>query len=312
MRIAMIGAGGIARVHLSALSQDPALEIVAHVSASEERARANAAVFGGRAFPDLSSLLDAFRVEAAWVCVPPYAHGEVEDALIRRRIPFFVEKPLAADAETPERIARALDDTGLVTAAGYHWRAMDTVQEVRARLREQPPALLHGLWFDAGPPPPWWYRRATGGGQMLEQTTHLIDLARFLVGEASVVSVTSAPAPPDHERAPDFPGAATAVLRFAGGIPAVFSATWLLAMRAAVHLQIVCNGLLMTIGRSEVTYDEPAGRRSMPLRMDPFAAEDRTFVEAVRRGDPSFPFSPYADAVRTHRLCWEITTRLSG
>lgn len=119
IRVGMIGAGNFAAVHLRALAQEPDVEIVGHVSASGERAQANARTFGGRAFAGVDSLLKEARPDAVWISILPGAHGAIEHALIRRNIPFFVEKPLAADQKTPEDVARALDASPVIAAAGY-------------------------------------------------------------------------------------------------------------------------------------------------------------------------------------------------
>ncbi len=312
IRVGMIGAGNFATVHLRALAQEPDVEIVGHVSASGQRAQANALAYGGSAFAGVEAFVDEAHPDAVWICTPPVAHGPIEEVLIRRKIPFFVEKPLAADLETPERIARALDASGIIAAVGYHWRAMDTIPGVRKNLASRRVLMVSGAWLDAPPSPAWWYRAATGGGQMLEQATHLIDLARLLVGEAEVAaSVTTGRAPGGPPDA-DVPAASTALLRFADDVTGVISATCALAMRAAVHLQIACEGLFITIARDEVVYEDASGRRRVPLGNDPYVAEDRAFLAALNRNAPSLLFSPYADALRTHRLCWTITSMAKG
>lgn len=312
IRVGMIGAGSFAEVHLRVLAQEPDVEIVGHVSASGERAQANARTFGGRAFAGVDSLLEQARPDAVWISIPPGAHGPIEHLLIHRNIPFFVEKPLAADQQTPEDIARALDASRIIAAAGYHWRAMDAIPAVKQILDTKRLLMVSGAWLDAPTPSAWWYRAATGGGQMLEQATHLIDLARLLAGEAEVASSMAvgraSGGPPDA----DVPAASTALLRFEGDVPGVFSATCELAVRATVHLQLVCERLLITVARDEVTYEDPAGRRTVPVTNDPYVAEDRAFLMALKRNDPSLLFSPYADALRTHRLCWTITAMAQG
>jgi predicted dehydrogenase len=312
IRVGMIGAGNFATVHLRALAQEPDVEIVAHVSASGQRAQANARAYGGSAFAGVEAFVDEAHPDAAWICTPPGAHGPIEDVLIRRKIPFFVEKPLAADLKTAEEIARALDASRIIAAVGYHWRAMDTIPDVRKTLASARVLMVSGVWLDAPPPSAWWYRAATGGGQMLEQATHLIDLARLLVGEAEVAASAATGRAPGGPPDADVPAASTALLRFQDGVPGVFSATCALTVRAAVHLQLACEGLFITIARNEAAYEDASGRRSVPLGNDPFAAEDRAFLAALNRNEPSLLFSPYADALRTHRLCWKITSMAQG
>src|SRR5215218_5174547 len=88
---------------------------------------------------------------------------------------------------TAEAIAGQVKAAGLVTAVGYHWRQLDLLDLVMEYLVERPPLLVAGYWLDRTPPAAWWARRSRSGGQMIEQTTHLFDLARLLVGEVTSV-----------------------------------------------------------------------------------------------------------------------------
>ncbi len=228
MRVAVIGAGNIGSKHLSILSGEPDVELVAIVSATLERATAAAENWGSKPYSSHEELLTNEQLDAAWVCVPPYAHGPIEAGLIEAGIPFFVEKPLAVDRGTAEEIAAALDSRDIIAAVGYHWRAMDTMPEVRNTIAENPPRMVLGAWHDAMPPPEWWRHQATSGGQIVEQATHLFDTARHLLGEASVIAATATrygqAAYPDA----DVADVSAAMLRFQGGATGVFTATCLL------------------------------------------------------------------------------------
>ncbi|MDM4777925.1 Gfo/Idh/MocA family oxidoreductase, partial [Micromonospora sp. b486] len=65
-------------------------------------------------FRDVDELLAA-GPDAVYVCVPPFAHGPVEEAVVAARVPMFVEKPVALDLETAERIAALVQQRGLLT-----------------------------------------------------------------------------------------------------------------------------------------------------------------------------------------------------
>ena len=306
----MIGTGNIARRHLRALAAEPGVELVGHVSPTAENAAEAAQHWGGRAYMSHEDLLRREEIDAAWICVPPAAHGPIEQSLVVRGIPFFVEKPLSADRQTAEEIAAAVESRGIIAGVGYHWRAMDTIPEVRRRLADSPARMVLGAWHDAVPPPPWWRYQAASGGQMVEQATHLFDLARLLVGEASVIAAIATrhgqAAYPDA----DVADASAALLRFDKGATGVFTATCLLGGFAAAHVQLVCEGLLITITERGVSYDpgrEPPGAPwTVPIGNDPSLAEDRAFMEAVRRNDARLLVSSYADALLTHRLCFDV------
>jgi hypothetical protein len=78
----------------------------------------------------------------------------------------------------------------LVTAVGYHWRYPRTTEEAQEFLARNPVRLALGYWLDSTPPPEWWIKEARSGGQMVEQTTHIFDLARLLVGGVESIYAT--------------------------------------------------------------------------------------------------------------------------
>ncbi len=306
MRTAFVGAGWVANRHLASLSAAPEVEIVGHVSPLPDELSAATHRWGGRGYRTVRELLATEKVDAAWITVPPGEHGEIETAFLGEGIPLFIEKPLSADRATGERIGDAIREKGIIAAVGYHWRAMDTLPEVRHVLAANPARMVLGAWHDATPPPAWWRRQSTSGGQMVEQATHLVDLARSLVGEAKLLGSTGADRPRVAYPDADVASVSAALLSFAGGVPGVFSATCVLGSQAEVYVKLVCEGLLITITQGGVTYDLGSEKREVRLGKDPFLAEDQAFLRAIQCGDPGLLFSSYADALKTHALCHDI------
>ena len=306
MKIAMIGAGGIAQRHLRMLAKEPSLELVGHVARTPKNRLEAAQRWGGQDYATCEELLDRETVDAAWVTVPPGEHGPIERCLIEHGVPFFVEKPLSAERETAVEIGAMLEKRGLIAGVGYHWRAMDTIPEVRRVLADHPARMVLATWHDATPSPSWWRQQAQSGGQMVEQATHLVDIARHLLGEAKVMAASAKrhvrPAYPDA----DVADVNASLLQFDKGAIGVFTATCLLERAASINVQLICEGLLITITQESVLFD--TGRESREVRVgeDPFARENRAFIEAVRRNDCSLMFSSYKDALHTHRLTFDV------
>ena len=167
-------------------------------------------------------------------------------------------------------------------------------------------ALVVGHWLDQTPPPQWWWRQDRSGGQIVEQATHIIDLARHLVGEIIEVYAQGA-----HTASrSDFPGldiaTATAVsLRFATGAVGTLSATCLLGWGHRIGLHLFCDGLAIELSDREIMVDVGRGRPVRQAGEDPVAREDRDFVDAVR-GLPNRIRSPYGEALKTHRVALAI------
>ncbi|WP_199286100.1 glycosyltransferase [Paracoccus suum] len=304
-RLGFIGAGGIAHRHFGVLETMPDVRIVAIADPDAARAAEAAARFGAEAFADHQAMLEASDLDAVYICVPPFAHGAAERACIARGQPFFVEKPLSLDLKVAEDIAAEVEDAGLITAVGYHWRYLDTVDEARAQLAVNPAQLMTGFWLDQTPPPQWWWREDESGGQVVEQATHIIDLARFLAGDVTDVFGLSS-----HRDRADFAGltvptATTATLRFASGTIANLAATCLLRWNHRVGLHVFADALAMEITDHDIMIDTGHGRPVRHAEGDPVWREDRDFVDAVQ-GKENRIRCPYAEALETHRVALAI------
>jgi predicted dehydrogenase len=306
----LIGAGWISTLHLAALDRLDRTTLVGVTSGSLASAEATAIPRGAVAYDDLERMLDEQRPDVVYVAVPPSAAVAACDAVIGRDIPFLAEKPLAAtDAEGPARVAAAIAARpGLVVAVGYHLRSLEQLPEVRARLVANPARLVTARWIGGTPDPAWWRREADGGGQVIEQATHLYDLARLLVGEAEVVGATTLHETPATPADTDVADATAAVLRFDTGAVGTFANT----RRQSSHvidMSFGSDGLLTTIRRSgsepqdwEVELRDGDDVTVLPPGRDPYEVQAETFLDAVLAGDSSAVPSTYADALLTDRL----------
>lgn len=305
LRVGCVGTGFIAGQHLAALARFPDVEIVAVADAARERVQGVAQQYQARAYDDGSSMLDAEELDAVWVCVPPFAHGPVEDAAIDRGLPLFVEKPLATDLPTAARLAARIRETGLLTCVGYHWRSLDVVKETARMLRDTPAQLVTGAWLDRTPAAPWWSQRSTSGGQLVEQTTHLVDLARLLMGEVDTVQALQTTVARDAWPAADVPTASSVLMRFRSGAIGAISSSCVLDRRQQVGLRLVMPGRVIDIGETglydhELRIADGNGEQVVQTDENPIAREDHAFLDALRTGGEA-PV-PYEDALLTHAV----------
>lgn len=309
LRLGLIGAGWIMPAHLEALDRLGRTRVVGVASARLESAGRIAQPRGATAYDDTERMLDEQRPDVVYIAVPPSAAVAACEAVVARGIPFLVEKPLAAtDSAGPARVAAAVAERGLVAAVGYHLRALEQLPDVHERLAADPAILVAAHWQDGTPAPAWWLREAVGGGQVVEQATHLYDLARHLVGEAEVVGAVSTRSDPVVPEGADVVDATAAVLRFGSGAVGTFANT----RRQATHtvqISFTGDGPRTTIRRTsplpgawEVIAED--GQRTVitPPGRDPYERQAERFLDAVEAGDPGAVFAPYEDAVRTDRL----------
>jgi predicted dehydrogenase len=308
-RIGLIGAGNVARRHAQVLKSFPDVHLAGITDVVPEAAAALACDAGCRAFADAGELLSA-GVDAAYVCVPPFAHGAAETAVLSAGVPLFVEKPLAATAETAERVGARVAAAGVLTAVGHHWRYLEVVERARRLLASRPVRLIGGTWLDKVPPVGWWPVRERSGGPVVEQAAHVLDLARLFAGEVAEVFAMGDGRPPEVPGA-DVDGVTTATLRFLGGALGTLSTACVLGWKQRAGLEVVADGLWLSVGEEGLAIREGGADPVEELvAADPAAARvavDRAFVDAVRAiGDDVRV--PYAEALRTHRLACALAS----
>jgi myo-inositol 2-dehydrogenase/D-chiro-inositol 1-dehydrogenase len=302
-RIGIIGAGGVAQRHARVLSGLPDVQVVAVTDVVAEAAGRLADACGARAVPDVAAVLDA-GVDAAYVCVPPFAHGDAERAVIAAGVPLFVEKPIAVDQGTALEIAAQISKSNLLTAVGHHWRYLAVVEQARALLAGRPVRLVTGAWLDKVPPVGWWPHAEKSGGPVVEQAAHVIDLARHLAGEVTEVWAAGNGTPPVEGA--DVDGATAAALRFAGGAVGTVTATCVLSWKEKAGLEVYADGLSLAVSETGLVVRDGDDVRT--VESDPDSARiavDRAFVAAVR-GEGDDVRVPYLEALRTHTVALAV------
>jgi predicted dehydrogenase len=317
LRVAFIGTGGIARVYLRTLAEEREAgraTLVAACDLVEERAREAARPFGAQVYTDWRRLVEAGGFDAAFVCVPPYAHEGQEEALAERGCHLFVAKPVALTVDYARRVLLAVRRAGVLASSGYMWRYNSVNEEIQRLLEGRPLGLVLGAYLDGLPGTPWWRDKAKSGGQMVEQTTHVFDLARYFAGEVVHVMAVGA-----RRLLTDVPGMATedvsvCNLAFASGaVGNVASSCALPPGSGRVDLELVAKDAVVRYaleGRFRAWVD---GRQVQGQNAnDPYADIVRSFLEAVRTGDGRGLRSPYADAAQTLAVTEAAERSLAG
>lgn len=127
MRTAIVGTGGIARVHACAVQQ-----LGGSVVAVCGRSIASAQAFGvGAAYDNLEQMLRDHKPDVLHICSPNHLHLEHAVAGFRHGAHVLCEKPLAASREHAERMIAASDEAGRVGAVNYNYRGYLLIEMLR-------------------------------------------------------------------------------------------------------------------------------------------------------------------------------------
>ncbi|MDQ0115744.1 Gfo/Idh/MocA family protein [Paenibacillus harenae] len=304
LQIGIVGTGWFGRMHAEKLAKLEGVKVSAFTATTQEKADQEAAKYeGARGYSSIHTMLDDRKLDAVYICVPPFAHGEIEQALVARGIPFLVEKPLAADEETPARLLKEIEGKKLITSVGYHFRYMDGTSRAQELLRERTVGMALGYWMGSMPGVSWWRKMEGSGGQFVEQTTHIVDLLRYTVGEVSeVYAAYGSRVMTDVEQGVTVPDVGTVTLKLENGAVATISNTCAIPAGDRAGLHIYTNKGVLELSHAGLL-DVEAGRRTeYANRSNPYELENDAFLHAVRTGDSSRIRSTYADAWHTHRV----------
>jgi predicted dehydrogenase len=102
----------------------------------------------------------------------------------------FIEKPIALTSDQGWRMVNAAESAGIVTQVGFMFRFGEAIEHIKKLIDSGDmgtAGLMSARYFCNSLHSPWWRKRELSGGQLVEQVIHMVDLMRFLMGEASTV-----------------------------------------------------------------------------------------------------------------------------
>ena len=208
-RIAIVGTGNIARIHLDALQP---LGPLAEVTGCTDIDAARLADFcagdrAGQPYPDLTGLLRDARPDLVHLCTPPALHHQQALSCLRAGVSVLAEKPPTLSLWELDDLAAAAGRCG-EAGAGRRGPWFATVFQHRfgsgaRRLRALVTAgvlgrpllaVCHTTWFrdQAYFDVPWRGRWETeGGGPTMGHGIHQLDLLLSVLGEWAEVSAVA-------------------------------------------------------------------------------------------------------------------------
>lgn len=174
------------------------IEVVAISDRENAKGKDISARFNCRLYESYEQLLDREQVDFAFAFGRHSEMSRIGEALVRRRIPFALEKPCGVRADEVALLRQQAEAAGVYVAVPFIFRISDFLTAV-SEIEGQMPADFNHLQFRfiVGQPSryvaagaPWMLDPAVaGGGSTINVATHFIDLFRFLTGkEVATVS----------------------------------------------------------------------------------------------------------------------------
>lgn len=219
LRFVLAGAGYWSRYQLAGWREVAGAECVAVYNRTRSRAEALAQAFGiPAAYDSLEAMLDRESPDFLDVVTGVEAHAAAVLEAARRRLPVICQKPLAPDLATARTLVDACRDAGVPLLVHENWRWQAPIRAFQAVLASgRLGRIVRGRIdyanafpvFDNQP-----FLKELEQFILTDIGTHILDVARFLWGEAGELYCQTRRIHPDI-RGEDV---ATVMLRMTGGV----------------------------------------------------------------------------------------------
>lgn len=188
----LIGCGFFARHQLHAWAEVEGAEIIAVCDRDPERARAYAAEFNIPAWYDNADILASGEFDFVDICTTMETHENLVALAVRHQVPVIVQKPFAPDIDTCRRIVANAKAANVPVMVHENFRFQKIFRRIREILDSgEIGELTFGRlsWrnaIDVYSNQP--YLLKTERFMIMDVGIHMLDLARFLFGDAHSVS----------------------------------------------------------------------------------------------------------------------------
>ena len=310
IRVAIYGAGSFANsCRIPNLRCIDGVRIVAVCDVDRQAREATAQRFAiPRAYADAGRMLEDEKIDVLYSLVNAADRTDVEARAAAQGIHLFSEKPQALSMKVARAIDAAVRRAGVLSTVGFRERYRPLFQKARRLLAGR--RIIHINFLSEGTTGARDPERlrvgvdgseegrdsfARTGGSGLGWGVHALDCARYISG----LNVETAQAFYHHPAGYRQPlsycyhfrltGGATMTMTLVDGVGSAPPGNWFTVLYEGGHLALH--------GYDRIERDGVTVFRGEPF--DPWAAQDRAFVEAVRAGDPSLVLNDYHDGLST-------------
>lgn len=191
LKVAVIGCGGMGKVHLARWANVSGAQMVAVCDADAAAATQAATTYGSEAHTDWRELVDRHGLDVVDICTPPNQHAEIALRALGNNINVLCEKPLARTPDEARQMVEKAYESGrvLMTALCHRFHPPILFAKEMIENDDLGKIIMFRNRFSGhlvGVENKWFSDPdIAGGGSLLDTAVHSIDLFRYLVGEVA-------------------------------------------------------------------------------------------------------------------------------
>jgi predicted dehydrogenase len=201
VNIGLIGLGGMSNHHLGLLSRLENVQITALCDVSEKAVKTIGDKYGvaeDKRYQDYESLIKDEEVHAVISMVPNKYHADIIRASIKHQKPLMTEKPFTVNFAEAEELEVLYKENPVPIMVGFSYRYIPAFRYVKELLENKALGRIRHISFQylqqwGSPlfdvPMSWRFNKEmSGSGALGDLGSHMIDTARYLVGEFRSIS----------------------------------------------------------------------------------------------------------------------------
>ena len=184
IRIAMLGAGRIGKIHARNVASNPRCRLVAVADPVAEAAHALAESLGAEASTEPKATLARADIDAIVIGTPTDSHVDLMLAAVRQGKAVLCEKPIDLDIRKVDAAAADVDRLKGRVMVAFNRRFDPSASALKRAIAAGQIGEVRQVIItsrDPGPPPLSYI--ATSGGIFRDMMIHDFDMARWLLGE---------------------------------------------------------------------------------------------------------------------------------
>ena len=194
IKVALIGIGGMGKVHFDAYKAIEKAELVAVCDIREEMAKEKVDVEGVKIYTSFDELLENETVDMVDICTPSYMHADMAVKALEKGINVLCEKPMSVSSRDTARIMDAANKSGKLFMTAHVVRFMVPYMYLKSiidsgelgkpvhidmnRLSEIP------VWSWEN----WMLDLEKSGGTPIDLSIHDLDFCQYVFGQPEKVS----------------------------------------------------------------------------------------------------------------------------
>lgn len=303
VKVAVVGAGYIGKVHADSLKRVENADITAVVSSRETEGKEFADKYGAKHFKTVDELLQEGDADCVDICTPTFVHLEMTEKIASAGKHILCEKPLALSLKDVDKMIKWVKENNVKAMAGHTLRFWP--EYIKAKEIVESGDLgkpLHAFCQRLAATPDWhknsWgFSEEKGGGASIDLHIHDLDYLRWVFGKPKLVSAAGV-------YKPDLGGVShigTNIL-FDSGVTALAEGGWTFkgAFPFTMALRILCeNGTIEWILRAGKNIEERAQKNKLIIykpdgsviepdidEEDPYYMQCKYFIDCIDNNRP--------------------------